>query len=50
MQNLNRSILVVDDNEMNRDLLVHRLERQGYISAGADNGRLALEILCCWIS
>jgi CheY-like chemotaxis protein len=28
------SLLVVDDNEMNRDLLSKRLQRQGYRVAG----------------
>ncbi len=38
-------ILVVDDNEMNRDMLVRRLERQGHTVMEAENGRKALEIL-----
>jgi class 3 adenylate cyclase len=38
-------ILVVDDNEMNRDMLVRRLERQGHTMMEAENGRKALEIL-----
>ena len=39
------SLLVVDDNEMNRDLLTRRLERQGYQVTVAVDGRQALEIL-----
>ena len=39
------SLLVVDDNEMNRDLLGRRLERQGYRVTMAVNGQQALEIL-----
>ena len=39
------AILVVDDNEMNRNMLSRRLERQGYLVAGAENGRIALETL-----
>ena len=39
------SILVVDDNEMNRDLLTRRLERQGYKVTVAVDGLQALEIL-----
>jgi len=39
------SLLVVDDNEMNRDLLSRRLERQGYRVTVAVDGRQALEIL-----
>ena len=38
-------ILVVDDNEMNRDMLSRRLERHGYETATAENGRRALEML-----
>ena len=38
-------ILVVDDNEGNRDMLSRRLERQGYTVSSAENGRLALEKL-----
>jgi serine phosphatase RsbU (regulator of sigma subunit) len=36
-------ILVVDDNEMNRDMLARRLVRQGYVVDMAENGRRALE-------
>ena len=39
------SLLVVDDNEMNRDLLTRRLERQGYQVTVAVNGLQALEVL-----
>jgi len=39
------SLLVVDDNEMNRDLLSRRLERQGYRVTVAIDGRQALEFL-----
>ncbi len=39
------SILVVDDNEMNRDLLTRRLERQGYQVTTAVDGQQALDIL-----
>ena len=38
-------ILVVDDNEMNRDLLSRRLQRQGYDVATAENGREALKAI-----
>jgi len=38
-------ILVVDDNEMNRDLLVRHLERQGHKITAADNGYKALQLL-----
>ena len=36
-------ILVVDDNNVNRDILQRRLEREGYIVDTAENGRQALE-------
>ncbi len=39
------SLLVVDDNEMNRDLLSRRLERQGYRVTVAVDGKQALEFL-----
>jgi len=36
-------ILVVDDNQRNRNMLSRRLERQGYGVVTAQNGRVALE-------
>ncbi|MGC9526672.1 MAG: adenylate/guanylate cyclase domain-containing protein [Limnospira sp.] len=38
-------VLIVDDNEVNRDLLVRRLERQGYDVLVASNGFEALELM-----
>jgi class 3 adenylate cyclase len=38
-------ILVVDDNEINRDMLRRRLEREGHAVGCAENGRRALEML-----
>jgi sigma-B regulation protein RsbU (phosphoserine phosphatase) len=38
-------ILVVDDNEGNRDMLSRQLQRQGHTVATAENGRVALERL-----
>ena len=38
-------ILVVDDNENNRDVLGRRLEREGYRVSSAENGRCALEMV-----
>ena len=38
-------VLVVDDIAANRDVLTRRLERQGYATATAENGRQALERL-----
>ena len=45
MTGLQYSLLVVDDNEMNRDLLTRRLERQGYQVTVAVDGLQALDIL-----
>jgi DNA-binding response OmpR family regulator len=39
------TILVVDDNEMNRDMLSRRLQRQGYTTDVAENGERALEMI-----
>ncbi len=39
------SVLVVDDNEINRDLLSRRLERQGHRVTMAENGRQALDMV-----
>ena len=44
-QNPSAHILVVDDNEGNRDLLVRLLERRGYVAITAEDGRQALELL-----
>lgn len=38
-------ILVVDDNEMNRDVLSRRLEKQGYTVVTAEDGQVALDLL-----
>jgi adenylate cyclase len=38
-------LLVVDDNRVNRLLLVHGLEQQGHQAKAAENGRQALEML-----
>ncbi|MCP4422528.1 MAG: response regulator, partial [Chloroflexi bacterium] len=38
-------ILVVDDNDLNRDLLARRLQRVGHEVVMAENGRVALEKL-----
>lgn len=42
---LNRSILVVDDNDSNRDLLKRRMEQEGYHVAVASSGEQALSTL-----
>ncbi|MBA4374139.1 MAG: two-component system response regulator [Thermodesulfovibrio sp.] len=38
-------LLVVDDNETNRDLICRQLERQGHTVTAAENGQQALEIM-----
>jgi CheY-like chemotaxis protein len=38
-------LLIVDDNEINRDVLARHLGRQGYSTAVAENGRRALEMI-----
>jgi len=43
MIRLHASILVVDDEPMNRDVLSRRLEREGYVVAVAESGSKALE-------
>jgi CheY-like chemotaxis protein len=40
----NRKILLVEDNEMNRDMLKRRLERRGYRVLVAVDGRQGLEM------
>lgn len=44
-ENPTAKIMVVEDNENNRDLLTRRLERQGHIVDSAENGLIALEKL-----
>lgn len=39
------SVLIVDDEEMNRDMLQRRLERRGYKITTAEDGRQALALL-----
>lgn len=39
------NVLVVDDNEVNRDLLARRVQRQGHKVVGASNGFEALEMM-----
>lgn len=41
----NAQLLVVDDNEMNRDVLHRRLERQGYTVSLAEDGEQALQMV-----
>jgi diguanylate cyclase (GGDEF)-like protein/PAS domain S-box-containing protein len=36
-------VLIVDDNEMNRDMLSRRLERKGYVVQEAENARCLVE-------
>jgi len=49
-------LLIVDDNEMNRDMLARRLARKGYVIGLAENAQDLLQrvkqdawIWCCWI-
>ena len=42
MNNKQNAILIVDDNEMNRDLLLRRLGRNGYDLATAEDGNQAM--------
>lgn len=42
---MNGRVLVVDDNEMNRDMLSRRVERQGHLVKLAKDGLEALEVL-----
>ncbi|NEP42855.1 MAG: response regulator, partial [Okeania sp. SIO2H7] len=39
------NVLVVDDNEVNRDLLARRVQRQGHKVSGASNSFEALEMM-----
>jgi putative two-component system response regulator len=39
------SILIVDDNENNREILLRRLERRNHSVTAAENGRRALELI-----
>ena len=45
MENQDYTLLVVDDNEMNRDMLSRRLARKGYQVAVAEDGEQALEVV-----
>ena len=40
-----RPLLVVDDNEMNRDMLSRRLQRHGYAVTVAVDGKQALDLM-----
>ncbi|MEW5977431.1 MAG: EAL domain-containing protein [Acidobacteriota bacterium] len=39
------SLLIVDDNEMNRDMLARRLQRSGYHTVLAESGKRALALM-----
>jgi adenylate cyclase len=45
VQTLVGTVLVVDDNENNRDMLSRRLERQGHQVLQAEDGRKAIDLL-----
>ena len=40
---MDTSVLLVEDNELNRDMLSRRLSRLGYVVRTAENGQQALE-------
>ena len=41
------TILIVEDNEMNRDMLSRRLSRKGYEVQTAGDGQLGIEVAQC---
>ena len=45
MTDNNQSILLVEDNEVNRDMLVRRLQRAGHQVTTAGDGEAALETM-----
>ena len=45
METLKKKVLVVDDDEVIRDLLINFLKFSGYDGIGAPNGQKALEIV-----
>ena len=45
MSDMQGSLLVVDDNEMNRDMLSRRLSRSGNTVKTAENGQMALDLI-----
>ena len=45
MENQDHRLLVVDDNEMNRDMLSRRLQRKGYTVLVAEDGEKALDTI-----
>jgi len=42
---LNKPLLLVEDNELNRDMLIRRLKRAGLDVIPAENGQQALELM-----
>ena len=45
MSDIKGNLLVVDDNEMNRDMLSRRLSRRGHTVATAEDGHVALDLI-----
>ena len=45
MSNERRQILLVEDNEVNRNMLIRRLERAGHAVITAADGETALEVM-----
>ena len=37
-------ILLVEDNEINRDMMVRRLQRRGYVVSAAEDGQKAIDM------
>jgi two-component system, cell cycle response regulator DivK len=44
MSDMPSKILIVEDNEMNRDMLSRRLEKRGYQVITAENGELGVQL------
>ena len=45
MENSLATILIVDDDDLNRELLAQLVKKMGHQAAAADNGRSALAML-----
>ena len=43
--NLSGTVLLVEDNELNRDMMIRRLSRAGFDVLTAGNGKQALDIM-----
>ena len=45
MGDIKGNLLVVDDNEMNRDMLSRRLSRRGHTVMTTEDGHIALDLI-----